>query len=210
MFDKHKALNWILFVATFCLVSVPWTHGAESKTETVVDLFLRVPPETLGLVGEDGKLLPIATRPSIIKTTDIPNGWLELDGSKIERMPERWHAALFRRKGNTPILVFAGSREPGNDWILALTEKSGRWEDVTESVLPIPDAKWIDVRARERAVNATNKKKNLSDCASGRFFYELPRIGRVIRAKISSDCFEKDNGREIFQMEFNGTEFKRR
>ena len=85
--------------------------------------------------------------------------------------------------------------------------EANAWADISEVVFPKIDEAFVNKRAQERSKEAKARKLNLTDCASGTYFYALPRKGTTIRAKISSDCLMKDHGVELFQLKFNGTRF---
>jgi len=134
-------------------------------------------------------------RRSIIKTEDIKNGYLNLEGYS-----EGWgEVAIFKKKNGTYIVGVADSTcGPECEGTLKfLTYQDGNWTDVTDEVFPMPG---------EEEVKSAFKSANLEE--ENFYFFVLPRIGRTVKMSCG---FHFDNEDTVL-MEFvwNGEQFEAR
>jgi len=202
----------IAFVAVaLCVLHTGFASGngaKKAKTSNVLELFLSVPSGVLGFYQDDGKLEPIGKRKARVKLKDIKNGYLEIDPRGLEALESDIQVAYFRRPSGIPLLLLSYEAGDSTDELLALEKRDGKWRNVTKEVIPKITAKFVNARTRARVPEAKKKKLNLDDCASGTFHYFLPRHGRTILAKTSSDCLSVGNGKVIFKLVPDGEKFK--
>src|SRR5688572_7113815 len=124
-----------IFIILFLLVFSIFTF-AQTPPKTVTDFYLRLPGDFFSTTLE-GKSVKGNTaldkfRRSIIKTQDIRNGYLKLEGYS-----EGWgEVAIFKKRNGTYIVGAADSVcGPACEGTLKfLTYQNGKWTDVTEEV----------------------------------------------------------------------------
>lgn len=184
-----------MFAATVLLAPT----GLNAGTETVQSLYLDIPTELLGFFEADGKITPADKMKLRIKITDLKHGYLEVDSKDMDGLQSNIQVALFKLGKTRKIIAIAYQFGDSTDELRFFEKKAGTWADVTTAVFPMPDAKLVNRRTRERVPESVKKSLNLDDCASGTFQFVLPRKGRKIIAKTASDCLTTGNDKTILE-----------
>lgn len=187
---------FVVSVDTLALLSSP---ARSAPTETVQSLFLDIPSDLLGFFEADGKIASTESMKRRVKLKDLKNGYLEVDAKGLEALGSHIQVALFKLGRTRKAIAIAYQSGDSTDDLRFFEKMAGTWTDVTKAVFPMPDAKLVNSRTRERVPEAAKKHLNLGDCASGTFQFVLPRSGRTIIGKTASDCLTTGNGKTIFE-----------
>ncbi len=191
-----------LFVLTIAFVGSTF-----AQPKTVTDYFLAMPNDVYSTTIEGNKVTGKAAltkfRKSMIKTEDIKNGFLRIEGSW-----EGWaEIALFKKTDGSYIIAQAenGCGPACDGFVKFWTYNAGKWTDITKSVFTEPTGK-----AAAKQFNATKGKDDEAADADGLpFYYSLPRQGKIMRT-VCNECSQVQDGTDdftIFKYEWNGAKF---
>jgi hypothetical protein len=174
------------------------------QPKTVTDYFLALPASFYSKDSE-GKTIKGAAlarfRRSLIKTEDIKNGYLRLEGAW-----EGWaEIALFKKTDGSYLIAQAEtSCGPACDgFVKFFTYNAGKWTDVTRQVFPT---------LSQAAVKKALAAKKISEPDNTPYYFRLPRIGTTVKMACN-ECETTDNagagGEDFTILEFawNGAKF---
>lgn len=192
---KLSKLFLSLGLTLLCLICLQQV-SAQSKTnpQTVVDYYLLLPTDNLP------QLESLKNRRSIIKTQDLKNGYLRLEGGW-----EGWaEIALFRKTNREAVIAVAevGCGPACGGAAQFLTFKNGKWTDVTAKVMPeLEDA---DILA------AYNRLKTKDDEAHSLdempyVYWQMPQKGTTLKMLLGDES--KSNGATLLSFAWNGERF---
>lgn len=179
---------------------------AAAQPKSVTDYFLAMPAGVYDTTIEGktvkGKALT-ALRRSMIKTEDVRNGYLRLEGPW-----EGWaEIALFKMNAGGYLLAEANAGcGPACDGSVRFwTYSAGRWTEVTRSY-PFNFSSADVMRAfRERG----GKGDDLGENEEIPTYFLLPREGRTIKVACNM-CDDSAEHFTLFEYEWNGTKFVKR
>ena len=198
-------MNKLLLTVAILMLSAT---ASMAQLRTVTDYFLAMPNaaysrDASGAVIK-GKAKVDAYRRSLIKTEDIKNGYLRLEGPW-----EGWaEIALFKRTGGGYIVAHAesGCGPACSGFVKFWTVSGGKWTNVTAGVFK--ELSDVD------AAKLFNRKKAAEDetaSAEGfSFYYLLPREGKTVRAACNECSNSGGDDFILAEWEFDGAKFVRK
>ncbi len=191
--------NLVLFSLFLLFFSV--NVFAQKQTKTVTDFYLAMPSDVYSTDIEGNKITGKAAlekhRKSLIKTEDIKNGYLNLEGAW-----EGWaEIALFKKKDGSYLIAQAesGCGPACEGFIKFFTFKSGKWTNVTKQVFP----NLSETQIKQAFIT---KKVDLEENGLSHYFV-LPQQGTTV--KMACNMCNNGDGEHFTLMEFtwNGDKF---
>jgi hypothetical protein len=189
---KRFMLLTLIILATTTLVS------AQSKT--VTDYYLAMPGDVYSTNIEGNKITNKAAltkfRKSLIKTENIKNGYLKLEGTW-----EGWaEIALFKKKDGSYLIAQAesGCGPACLGFIKFFTYKAGKFTDVTKQVFP---------NLTDEQINRAFASKNINTEENGTsHYYLLPQKGTTVKMACNM-CNDGDEDFTLIEFVWNGDKF---
>lgn len=175
-------------------------NSFSQQPKTVTDFYLAMPSNVYATDIEGnaikGKAAITKHRKSLIKTEDIKNGYLRLEGGW-----EGWaEIALFKKKDGSYLIAQAesGCGPACEGLVKFFTYKAGKWTDVTKQVFP---------NLTEAQVKQTfiGKKLDLQENGTSHYFL-LPQTGTTVKMACNM-CSEDANNFTLMEFAWNGERF---
>lgn len=168
-------------------------HSKENP-QTVLDFYLLLSTDNLTILES------VNNRRSIIKTQDLKNGYLRLEGSW-----EGWAEIALFRKTNREAVIAVESVGCGPACYGAaqfLTYKNGKWKDVTADVMPeLEDA---DILAAYNRIKTKDDDAHTLDDMPFTY-WQLPKKGTTIKLLLGDES--ASNGKTLLSFAWNGERF---
>lgn len=192
-----------LFISFVFLLFAFSVNSFSQQPKTVTDFYLAMPNDVYATNMEGNKITGKAAltkhRKSLIKTEDIKNGYLKLEGAW-----EGWaEIALFKKKDGSYLIAQSetGCGPACEGFIKFFTYKAGKWTDVTKQVFPMPTDNQVAAAFKAKKINTEDGMSN---------YFLLPQTGTTVKMA----CNMCENGEtneepELVLMEFtwNGEKF---
>lgn len=184
-----KLKTEFLYAAVFIFVLSFSATAQNKKMQTVLDYFLAVPSEYLGIAkhSED--------RAKVVEKKDLKNSYLKLGG-----LWEGWgDAALFKNSDGSKtfaIQTIGCGPACGTESLFFLQYKNGKWIDVTAKILP---------KVSENELFRVMKCINPQTEESVITYYELPQIGTTV--KLIDDNATGNQNKILYEFSWNGAKF---
>ncbi len=184
----------LLLLCLVCSQQVP----AQSKPnpQTVADYYLLLPTDNLPILES------VKNRRSIIKTQDLKNGYLRLEGGW-----EGWaEVALFRKTNREAVIAVAevGCGPACGGAAQFLTFKNGKWTDVTAKVMPeLEDADIL--AAYNRLKTADDEPHSLAEMPY--IYWQMPQKGTTLKLLLGDES--ESSGKTLISFAWNGERFVR-
>lgn len=184
-------------LSTFLILVFSVSLFAQTQPKTVTDFYLVMPSNLYSTDIEGNKIAGKAAlskhRKSLIKTEDIKNGYLKLEGAW-----EGWaEIALFKKKDGSYLIAQAenGCGPACEGFVKFFTYKAGKFTDVTKQVFPTL------TEAQVKQV-FTAKNINLEDSGMS-YYFLLPQQGTTVKMA----CNMCENGETNEEPDFTLMEF---
>lgn len=186
---QYLFLVFVLFIAFVSIVA--------AQPKTVTDYFLAMPSNIYATNMEGDKITGKAAltkhRKSLIKTEDIKNGYLKLEGPW-----ESWaEIALFKKKDGSYLIAQSetGCGPACEGFIKFFTYKAGKWTDVTKQVFPMPSESQVATALKAKKINTEDGMSN---------YFLLPQTGTTVKMACNMcENGETNEDSELVLMEFN-------
>jgi hypothetical protein len=176
--------------------SLKGQQQVKPRSYTVLDYYLLLPDQYLHSAR-------VKNRRSIIKVSDIKNGYLRLEDGW-----DGWaEIALFKKSDGSSIIAveeMVCGPACGCESFRFLEYDNGNWIDVTKDVLPKIPEKVLRSEYRRLSAEANRDTPN--------YYYQLPRVGTDIKVVIpflaKFDAGFSFESKAVLKLSWNGKKFK--
>lgn len=189
-----------LFISFVFLLFAFSSNSFSQQPKTVTDFYLAMPSNVYATDIEGnaikGKAAITKHRKSLIKTEDIKNGYLKLEGAW-----EGWaEIALFKKKDGSYLIAQAesGCGPACEGFVKFFTYKAGKWTDVTKQVFP----NLTEAQVKQAFIG---KKLDLEENGTSHYFL-LPQTGTTVKMACNM-CSEDANNFTLMEFAWNGERF---
>lgn len=190
-----KLVLSLVFTIAFLIGGGKITAQNKANAQTVTDYYLLLTVDKLPVLES------VKDRRALIKTQDLKNGYLRLEGDW-----EGWAEIALFRKANREEAVIAveevGCGPECSGTAQFLTYKNGKWSDVTAQVMPQFDDE--DILAAYNRVKTKDAEEHMLDDMPS-VYWQLPQKGTTVKLLLGDES--ESNGKTLLRFTWNGERF---